>query len=451
MPPLGTTKFVPISPPEVDGEAEYHRTLDNSLAQMPYEYYEARTKVFRQNGVRTAYTFRNATLVPITFREQKDRDFKKYATAWELAHSKLPYGDGKGIVWPVVDENMTVIGHYGSFDYSHIFVPANLSGEQKVVEEPMGAKVHGIQRPFVPGWRAVHVVRRDLELEDYLYLSGDVIADKFNYGVAYYQSRGYTMWQTPQQSFTVVTDIEGHVRMVLSSRSKDGIKPVSFSPLDLISAAKLVRLGAGALLARTLMRRRAVAAQAAKRELGGLSSPAPAPTVLTQARQVTRADMMKWEVEGGHALQKHGPQHTRETLKARVAKREEIPAPQMQPGGYKPEDFRIWKSERSDAATRFESEEVMHRAIGEVINRNVEVIRRTIKNGGDVVFENQAVSFKTGAGWFWTVKAKDERGVFFLDNVRGITVVIRRRKNHVPTAQDPEEWYVHTAFPDLPK
>jgi hypothetical protein len=63
------------------------------------------------------------------------------------------------------------------------------------------------------------------------------------------------------------------------------------------------------------------------------------------------------------------------------------------------------------------------------------------------------VGYKTGSGWLKRVykNAKDQvldRGVFWDEDLKGITIVIRPRKNHVPTAEDPEGWFVYTAFPD---
>ena len=46
-------------------------------------------------------------------------------------------------------------------------------------------------------------------------------------------------YHTPQQGFSLMTDIEGRILFVADTRSKDGITPVAFSPLDLISVAKL--------------------------------------------------------------------------------------------------------------------------------------------------------------------------------------------------------------------
>lgn len=227
---------------EMDPTAKYHRTLD--LRGNPY--------IEDLPGL-TAYTFRGQTFIPIKYDNVKGRDFKKYATAWEILHSKVPFGEGSGTVWPVVEDDVgVVVGHYGWFDSDEIFVPANLGGEVKVVEVPVRG-TWGLPR-------AVEIVKKHLSLKDYLEVGADVIADKYH---KYYLNRGYLNWFQPQQSFAVMTDIEGHVLLVLSSRDTDGIEPVWYSPLDLIAVVKVVAglAAAGIALAlRTYVRRRAVRA-----------------------------------------------------------------------------------------------------------------------------------------------------------------------------------------------
>jgi hypothetical protein len=269
----------------MDGQTKYNRTLDMSLAQVPYVHYQARTAVFRKHGVRTAYTFRDKAFVPMMYREKNPnqgpaRDFARFATEWELRHSKIPFGDGHGSVHPVVDENGLVIAHYGSFDSNSVFVPADIPVHGKVVERP-------VRRVHVPGWRAVEVARIALDLKDYLETGADIIADSRPQA----KPSGYSAYHTPQTSFSVITDIEGHVMLVLDSRNKDGVTPSLFSPLDLISIVKLVVFGAtaavGAVAVRTIIRRRAAKAlaQTAKRELTS-GSEAAAQTVATVTRRV---------------------------------------------------------------------------------------------------------------------------------------------------------------------
>ena len=103
----------------LDPTALSHRTLDGGLKSFPHNLQNMPAKAvdaFRKAGARTAYTFRDKKLVPIMYRRKEDEEFKKYATDWEKLHSRIPFGDGSGSVDPVVDENMTVVGHYGEFN-----------------------------------------------------------------------------------------------------------------------------------------------------------------------------------------------------------------------------------------------------------------------------------------------------------------------------------------------
>jgi hypothetical protein len=286
---------------EIDPKAAYHRTFNGSLAKFPQNLVETPSKkvrdAFREYGARTAYTFRDKKLAPIMYLEKKDQEFKKYATGWEIHHSKIPFGDGSGIADPVVDGNMTVVGHYGTFDSSCIFVPKNISEMgSKTVEEP-------VKQIFAPGWRAVEKVQKSLGLSDYVAAGADVIAD--NYHEDTYFKQGYRRFHRPQASFTVITDIEGHVLLVLGSRDKDGIKSHFMSPLDLVMIGKLVLLGVtavvGALTVRTLVRRmaaRRLAHSTAARELTGEV------TVLTEAElQAVRGGSPLSEEAAGYARQ----------------------------------------------------------------------------------------------------------------------------------------------------
>jgi hypothetical protein len=133
---------------------------------------------------------------------------------------------------------------------------------------------------YVPGQRFVRVVKTRLTVKDMLEVEVPVFANM--YDEASYKSRGYQSYANysrPQLSFSVVTDIEGRVVLYVDSRDKDGITPSAFSPLDLISVAKLVLLGvsaaAGALTVRTLIRRRAAKALAQSAKTNWEQAPAP--------------------------------------------------------------------------------------------------------------------------------------------------------------------------------
>ena len=98
-------------------------------------------------------------------------------------------------------------------------------------------------------------------------------------------------------------------------------------------------------------------------------------------------------------------------------------------------------------ASKWDSDEVMRRTIGDFINKHLEEIRASIKNGQEFTRAHYRVGRKTGEGWVTTHQKKAESLMFYKDDLDGMTIVIRARKNHVPTKDDPEGWYVHTAYP----
>jgi hypothetical protein len=199
-------------------------------------------------------------------------------------------------------------------------------------------------------------------------------------------------------------------------------------------------------------------AQTAKRELGsgiggkvGQVAEEVTSAIPVQARKVTTADIMKWEKEGGHIVQNHGPQLTRDKLKERVLKQERnIPNPANRPriDGQVPKDFRVWSGKDAMGASRWESDETMQRAIGDFINRHLEEIRAATKNGQEFTRARYRVGRKTGEGWVTTAETKAESAMLYKEDLDGMTIVIRPRRNYVPTKDDPEGWYVHTAYPD---
>ena len=365
MPPLGTTNATalkrtaearsagaaqagPAPADAISGEAVYNRTLDGIFAQLPYVHYEARKEVFRKHGARTAYTFRDKKLVPIMYSERMHtqgptRDFRRFATAWELRHSKVPFGDGHGNVFPVVDENMVVVGHYGSFDASQIFVPADLPTDGRVEEVRSGGRLltGKEMNVYVPGQRFVRVVKTRLTVKDMLEVEVPVFASV--YEEASYRSRGYQSYagySRPQLSFTVVTDIEGRVVFYVEFARQGRhhtFRVQSARPDQRCEAGSARRLGRGRRVdgayadppqgrqgagsirkARIGSRRRYPGCPSGRP--GGRPGGAQVARIPVQARKVTLADMMKWEKEGGHIVQNHGPQLTNEKLKERVLK-----------------------------------------------------------------------------------------------------------------------------------
>jgi hypothetical protein len=237
---------------DIDSNAEYHRTLDGYLATLPYEYYEARN-AFKKAGARTAFTMRDKGLVPIMYLQKKDQEFKKYATAWELKHSRIPFGDGHGCVDPVVDENMTVIGHLGTFNGKEIYVPR----KQPTMRNPAAT------------WNA----NERTPINTLLMWRFDVVAYSGSAGALPQAYRDYVEYTTSDDQYQVLTDVEGHVMSMVRHTSREALIPSTFSPLDLISIGRLVVMGLAALttalVVRTIARRIAAKAlqSAIKREL----------------------------------------------------------------------------------------------------------------------------------------------------------------------------------------
>jgi hypothetical protein len=134
---------------ELDPKALYQRTLEKMFTWLPsdpklrQEDIEEGIAFFEKKGWRhgTAYTIRNRTLVPIIYVQKRDQDFGTYATPWETRHSTLPFGSGAGHAEPVVDENMTVVGHIGWYGAKDIYVPqkeANATRKKKITVREQG-------------------------------------------------------------------------------------------------------------------------------------------------------------------------------------------------------------------------------------------------------------------------------------------------------------------------
>ena len=187
---------------DIDPDVTFNRTLGDRVKD-DLDYLKKDTG--------RAYIIRGqslgATLYLVT---NEKRDFKKYATSWEHLHSKLVYGINS--LDPLVDVNILVVGHVGEFTDDEIFIlPKDYSGS----------------------WR---------NLGEMLSKGVSVYADKYHPQL--YVGRGYQRLGIPQTSFRLVTDIEGRVVMVHSTRDTDGIEPHWFGLLDLITIPKLVMVSA---------------------------------------------------------------------------------------------------------------------------------------------------------------------------------------------------------------
>jgi hypothetical protein len=122
---------------EINPVAKYNRTLG-----CPYDGYDimfapAEELEKLQQGLPSAYTIQGQSLIWIKYRKDPNRDFKKYATDWEIFHSKFPFGEGSGTCFPVIDDERVVIGHYGTFTWEQIFIPAEYKDAVRVEEVPV--------------------------------------------------------------------------------------------------------------------------------------------------------------------------------------------------------------------------------------------------------------------------------------------------------------------------
>jgi hypothetical protein len=207
----------------------------------------------------------------------------------------------------------------------------------------------------------------------------------------------------------------------------------------------------------------------------GEGGPPPATFKVTkQYRQIDVHEMMVWEGQGGHTLERHNTQLTKENLLHRVVGEEPLVAPSS--SNQDPANFSVWQGQKTGAASKWADQATMNKAIANVIHQNIDEIRTATAGGGEWKRENVSAGFKTGSGWVkggalqqsqiadrpaidgkWGRRAVDHikqgvqdgnRGVSWDENLQGMTIVIRKRQNHIPTAQDPEGWYVYTAFPD---
>ncbi|HJS09057.1 MAG TPA: hypothetical protein VJ809_15415 [Pirellulales bacterium] len=184
--------FTPFNPPRYNAWADIGKTRNEIVDSL------RRTIPF------TAHGFNAAGRQPIRVSFKKDQDFAKYATSWEHTFSKCVRGEG-GTAEPVVDENLTVIGHIGWFWDSDVWIPAARSPTDK--------------------------------LQDMIKAGDPVFVAKARHVVTGYRvySRGDTM------SYQLMTSLDGAVLAHLASRVRDGVRESAFQPTDFLGAG-LARL-----------------------------------------------------------------------------------------------------------------------------------------------------------------------------------------------------------------
>ena len=414
-------------------DADYHRTFEPfSMGMWPiwkhnpngwnYRGQATHRKEQEDDYAKTRNAFyaqqkAGKTMTTVRVMPKHDQKFADYATPWETAYSSLT-PNFKRRVEPVLDEELTVVGHLGWWWASEILMPLSRGDTvdiQSVVDS--GDPVFAMEKNPLPTF----------------------------YRTAYVGK--------PEWKFMLLTSVDGSVLGV--SRQDVGHGAVSTTPpWEIIGGIKgaVMLVKGGVKMGIKMLGRRGQNTRAAvgpTQAAAEKATTATATAIPVQAKKVSQADMLNWEKAGGHGLHNHGPQLTRETLKKRVAGGEKIPAPQAKPGGYKPPDFRVWKNQKEAAASKWASDDEMRSTIGEVVNKNIGEIRKAVgPNGTGEIVLRQNMGRKTGEGWLATAPKGAEQAAMWDNNLQGVTIVIRRRAGHVPTTKDPEGWYVHTAFPD---
>jgi len=159
-------------------------------------------------------------------------------------------------------------------------------------------------------------------------------------------------------------------------------------------------------------------------------------------RRLSITDMYTSERLGGHTLERHGPQHTRVTLRERITGEREIPPPRTLPGGVESPDFRVWQGKKTEAASRWADEDTMLHTVSDIINDHIAEIEQAARTGTDFPrLERIPVNRRVGEGWATTGGAPAaQRGIFWREDLRRATVVIR--------GDGRGGWYVLTSYPE---
>jgi hypothetical protein len=221
---------------EADAQAMFHRTLGRPI-QTASDYVA--------NVYGTAYTFLGNRKLAVTSYVQtgEQRDFRRYATQWELQHSSVVIG-GRGTCVPVVDMQKLVVGYVGSFDtggQTQIFVPPNLPKDIEAEGLPklVSRGVRVLAHQYVTDWISHQGAR----------IHNPAIKDTY---VGLTRRLGVRPLDAGPASWDLVTDIEGNVVQIAGGRTRDNsITPHWVTPIDLVMIPKLV----GGIVIKTLFRK----------------------------------------------------------------------------------------------------------------------------------------------------------------------------------------------------
>lgn len=175
--------------------------------------------------------------------EKLDQDFAHYATPWEANRSKLVSKVGGAFI-PVVDEDLTVVGHYASANGGELLVP----------EDYDHASVYRLDKTLeadIPVFVALQSCRRNND-------DGTTECTRTI-------PAGWTGFGPSQTTYNVLTGVDGEVIAEFGATDHDAVEPVDFWLADVAMAPKiLIDLGikAGTKFAKSLIRRRAAKAEA---------------------------------------------------------------------------------------------------------------------------------------------------------------------------------------------
>lgn len=169
----------------------------------------------------------------------------------------------------------------------------------------------------------------------------------------------------------------------------------------------------------------------------------------TQRVRVTNQHLLEWERAGGHAIQRHGPFHTRETLLQRLFNETRLggmppPGAQLPGGQVVGSDYRLWQGNRVPDASAWVDESVMLDSMTRIINDNIDTIHDVTSRGGTVVMEGVELGQNVGRGWVTALRGQagtGERGIYWSEELRRATVVIRPKPGG--------GWFVFTAYPHM--
>jgi len=142
-----------------DPKAYYHRTFQVVTKRDWVAPFESRRDSFEKSGIRRGYYFvSNQQLAEKILFPKKDQQFEDYATPFERLYSTLVRSPSAAAE-PIVDKNMTVIGHLGWYGADEIFVEKGFDRQDIQASLKKGARIYvgktnpntGIFEPYGSG------------------------------------------------------------------------------------------------------------------------------------------------------------------------------------------------------------------------------------------------------------------------------------------------------------